>query len=194
MAPSPARRGEVKYLLVCLEVFSKHVTLYSLKSATTKSCLNKLTNHYIKNMVKPNILSDHGSQFTSPSWKKTLSGLGIEVRYSPIRHPESNPTEWVMRELGKYVQINCNETHKKWPELVPHTERWINSTVCGTTGYAPIELLNGEERPNVFKQILKVGHDQQPIEDELAVKILKAYAKMKLKAEERNKRRLGKNK
>jgi hypothetical protein len=45
--PLPIGRGGVKYLLVCLEVFSKHVTLYPLKSATTRSCLNKLVNHYI---------------------------------------------------------------------------------------------------------------------------------------------------
>jgi hypothetical protein len=50
-----------------------------------------------------------------------------------------------MRELGKYFRIYCNKIHKKWPELVPHNEKWINSTVCGTTGYTPIELLNGEE-------------------------------------------------
>jgi hypothetical protein len=111
--PLPTGRGGVKYLLVCLEVFSKHVTLYPLKSATTKSCLNKLINDYVRNVVKPElVLSDHGSQFTSPSWVKGLSDLGIEVRYSPIRHPESNPTERVMRELEKYFRIYCDETQK----------------------------------------------------------------------------------
>jgi transposase InsO family protein len=70
--PLPTGRGGVKYLLVCLEVFSRHVTLYSLKTATTKSCLGKLTNQYFKNVVQPKIiLSDHGSQFTSPVWKAT---------------------------------------------------------------------------------------------------------------------------
>jgi len=39
-------RGGVRYILVCFEVFSKYVKLYPLKTATTKSCLNKLINHY----------------------------------------------------------------------------------------------------------------------------------------------------
>ncbi|PNF35697.1 hypothetical protein B7P43_G17396 [Cryptotermes secundus] len=43
--PLPTGRGGVKYILVCLDVFSKHVALYALKSATTKSCLNKLKSH-----------------------------------------------------------------------------------------------------------------------------------------------------
>jgi hypothetical protein len=74
-----------------------------------------------------------------------MTNLGIEVRYSPIRHPESNPTERVMRELEKYFRIYCRKTHKKWAELVPYIENWLNSSVCGVTGYAPVELLNGGE-------------------------------------------------
>jgi transposase InsO family protein len=104
--PLPTGRGGVKYLLVCLEFFSKHVTLYPLKAATTRSCLMKLREHYFQSVIKPEaILSDHGSQFSSPSWQKALAELGIKCKYSPIRHPESNPTERVMRELGKYFRI-----------------------------------------------------------------------------------------
>jgi transposase InsO family protein len=40
------------------------------------------------------------SQFASPAWRKSLPNLGIQCRYSYIRHPQSNPTERVMRELA----------------------------------------------------------------------------------------------
>jgi transposase InsO family protein len=67
----PTSMGGVRYLLVCLDVFSKYVKLYPLKSATTKSCLNKLINHYFVQVTKPNeILSDNGTQFQSPAWKR----------------------------------------------------------------------------------------------------------------------------
>jgi hypothetical protein len=46
-----------------------------------------------------------------------------------------------------------------------------------------------------LKQILKIEPDQLEVEDELPPKLLKAYAKMKLKAEKRYKRKqLSKNK
>jgi hypothetical protein len=90
-----------------------------------------------------------------------------------------------MRELGKYFRIYCNETHKKWPELVPHIEKLLNSSVCTTTGYAPVELLNGETRPDVFKKILNFELDSERTEDSLPNKLLKAYVKMKLKAEKK---------
>jgi hypothetical protein len=191
--PLPVGRGNVRYLFVCLEFFSKHVKLYPLKTATTRSCLNKLRNHYLSEVTQPKvILSDHGSQLTSPAWQKALAEMGIQCKYSPIRHPESNPTERVMRELGKYFKIYCNQTHKKWPELVPYIENWLNNSVNQSTGYAPVELLFGETQPNVFLKILDQSVNQSQEEESLADKLMKAYIRMKLKAERRNlKRRTG---
>jgi hypothetical protein len=120
--------------------------------------------------------------------------MGIEVRYSPVRHPESNPTERVS-ESWENTSNFLQQAHKKWQELVPQIERWLNCTVCETIGYAPIELLNGEERPDLFKQILRIEPDQQQVENVLPTKLLKSYANMKLNAEKRNKRKqLSKNK
>ncbi|PNF40755.1 hypothetical protein B7P43_G18308, partial [Cryptotermes secundus] len=185
--PLPTGRGGVKYLFVCLEFFSKHVKLYPLKAATTRSCLKKLKNHYFQEVIKPKVvLSDHGSQFASPAWQKALAELGIQCKYSPIQHPESNPIERIMRELGKYFKIYCNETRKKWPELVPYIENWLNSSISQSTGYAPIELLNGEDRPDIFRKLLKEEADQSPDEEPLSEKLIKAYARMKVKAERRN--------
>jgi hypothetical protein len=99
-----------------------------------------------------------------------------------------------MRELGKYFRMYCNETHKKWLELVPHIEKWLNSSVCTTIGYAPIELLNGETRPDLFKKLLNFEPDSERTEDSLPNKLLKAYAKMKLKAEKRNRKKIVKTK
>lgn len=185
----PTGRGGVKYILVCLDLFSKHVKLYPIKSATTRACLNKLT-HYFRQVVQPkSILSDHGTQFTSPSWKKALSNLNISVRYSPIRHPQSNPTERIMRELAKYCRIYCNITQRKWPELIPLIENWLNSSVSGTTGYTPVELMFDEPKPDMFEKIFVKSPDQKPPAESLEIKVLRAYVKMKAKALERKKKR-----
>jgi transposase InsO family protein len=162
-------------------MFTKHVTLL-LKTATTKSCLNKLCNHYFVKVMKPKIISsDHGSQFTSTKSKETISALGIEIKFSPIRHPESNPTERVMRELGKYFRIYCNETHKKRPELIPYIEKWMNSSVNSATGYTPIELLGGDNKLKLFETF------KLPEEEDLPTKLLKVYTRMKSRSEKKMK-------
>jgi hypothetical protein len=100
-----------------------------------------------------------------------------------------------MRELGKYFRIYCEETHKKWPLLVPYIQDWLNSSVIATTGYTPVELFNGTSRQNMFKELLKVHPDQLHVEESVPQKILHAYARCKLKAEKRNlKRKNGKYK
>jgi hypothetical protein len=72
---------------------------------------------------------------------------------------------------------------------VPYIENWLNSSVSDSTGYAPVELLYGNTKPDVFRKILKKNSDQLPHEDILSDKILKAYARMKLRADRRNEKR-----
>jgi transposase InsO family protein len=103
-----------RYVFVCFDVFSKCVKLYPLKSATTKACLNKILNDYVVNVTHPKcILSDNGTQFTSKAWRNKLAGIGVDVMYSPMRHPQPNLSERCMREIGKFCRIYCSETHKK---------------------------------------------------------------------------------
>jgi hypothetical protein len=176
----PVGCGGVRYILVCLGVFSKHVKLYPLRAATTKACLNKLTTDYFPHVIKPScILSDYGTQFTSPMWKKKLSELHVTVGYSPTRHPESNPVECVMKEIGKYSKIYCHTTQKKWPELIFKIEFWLNTTVSGSTGFTPVELIFNDTCPDIFSKILNKTKEQQPNNEELQNKITLAYLTLK---------------
>jgi ribonuclease HI len=185
----PTSRAGVKYILVCYDVFSKHVKLYPLRAATTKACLNKLINRYFGDVIKPQvILSDNGSQFRSPSWERKLSECEVQLRFSPVRHPQSNPSERVMKELAKFFRIYCHQHHKNWAELLPQIEQWLNRTVASSTGYAPIELIFGAKKPDIFAEFIPRLEDVLD-EEELGTKVLKAYTKMKEKAFKRDKKR-----
>jgi transposase InsO family protein len=112
--PLPVGRFGFRYIFVCFDVFSKFVKLYSLKAATMKAYLNKVVNDYVINMTRPRcILSDHGTQFSSKKWKDKLAELSIGVTFSPMRHPQANPSERCRRETGKFCRIYCNEAHKR---------------------------------------------------------------------------------
>jgi transposase InsO family protein len=145
-----SHRG-VKYILVCYDVFSKHVTLYPLRAATTRTCLNKLINHYFPHIIKPEvILSDNGTQFHSPSWKRNLETLNVQVRYTGVWHPQSNPSKRCMKEISKFFRIYWSKNHRKWAELIPHIESWLNNTVASATGFTPAELM-GARDPTFLK-------------------------------------------
>jgi hypothetical protein len=182
----PISRGGVRYILACLVVFSKLIKFYALKSATTKACLNKLVNHYFGTVIAPKvILSDNATQFRSPAWRKQLQKNGVETRFTPIRHPVSNPSERYMWELSKFCRNYCNENHMKWAELLPYTDSWINNTVASATGYMPSEIMYGSERCNVLSKLIPSLQSLDQEGEGIEEKLEKAYYKMRKIAEPR---------
>ena len=109
----------------------------------------------------------------------------MTVRYSPIRHPEYNPVERVMRETGKYCKIYCHTTQKKWPELISTIESWLNTTISGSTGFTSVELMFNDTRPDIFSKILNNTTGQRPNNEELQDKITPAYLILKKKPPKR---------
>ena len=105
----------------------------------------------------------------------------------PIRHPESNPSEQCMRELSKFCRIYCNQNHRKWVELLPHIQNWMNKSVCSSTGYTSNELMYGTKRPNVFRKM--VPKESWPEQEDKGIeeKISRAYVKMEKRAMAREK-------
>jgi hypothetical protein len=68
-------------------------------------------------------------------------------------------------------------------------EEWLNGTVSDSTGYAPLELMLGQPRPDLYRKFLTKEADELPSGESTQQKALKAYAKMKDKSVRRNKRR-----
>jgi hypothetical protein len=141
--PDPQGRGGVKYLLVCLDVFSKHIRMYPLRSATTRACLKKITGDYVTNVRVPKcILSDHGTQFTSPTWANTLKAHDIEARYTLIRHTASTPMRAVhARDIkfffeftATFITSSCQTWSDKlnsgWTQLYPKQQITPPSSWC----------------------------------------------------------------
>lgn len=65
--PLPRSIAGTEYIFVMYDAFSKYIKLYPIKKETTQTILRKVIHSYIPELGKPRrILSDHGTQFTSP--------------------------------------------------------------------------------------------------------------------------------
>lgn len=169
-------------------MFTEFVKLYALRAATARPCLQKINKHYVADVIRPKcILSDNGTQFTSPVWKKQLADLAIEVKFCPVRRPQANPSERFFKEIGAFFKICCFQNHRRWPELLPKVEEWLNHTRADSAGFCPVDLMFNESRPDLFKKFLKKDADQLPPDESLSDKVLRAYLRMKLKAFRRKK-------
>lgn len=136
-------------------MFTKYLTLYPLKKITTRSTLNRLLKSYFVEHGKPErILSDHGTQFTAKAWRRVLEEEGIQVLFSSIRHPQSNPVERSMREIGKLFRTFCSEKHQSWAKYVPDIQTMLNITTHSSTGFTPRELHLGTPAKDSISRII----------------------------------------
>jgi hypothetical protein len=93
-----------------------------------------------------------------------------------------------MRELSKFCSIYSSENHRKWAELLPNIENWMNNSVCRSTGYTPSELMYGTERPNVFRKMVPNEPWPDQEDEEIEENFRRAYVKMEKRAMAREKR------
>jgi hypothetical protein len=136
--PLPESRSRVTYIFVVIDSFSKFVRLYPLRRAQAKISAQKIVNDLHRIIPVKAVLSDHGTQFQSRQWQDTLRSWGIRPTFSTIRHPQSNPTERVMKELSRLFRTYCSRSHAGW-----RVRSYQRSSSCLTSPHtsAPVILL-----------------------------------------------------
>lgn len=99
--PLPPGWNKTIYIFVMLDCFSRFVRFFPVKRSTARVVTKRMIKDYIANHGTPRVIvSDHGLQFVSKIWQKSLTYLGIRITTTSVYHPQSNPAERVMRELG----------------------------------------------------------------------------------------------
>lgn len=162
--PLPVGIYGLQYIFVVLDNFSRFVKLFPLRRATAKACTNKLSQYYFPQYGIPlNLVSDHGRQFISKHWQQTLKKYHIQVGHTSVYHPQSNPAERVMRELGRLFRTYCNERHNTWPQYVPYIEWVLNNVKHESTLHSPAELFLNDNVPNPVSQHLDYPQINFPV-------------------------------
>ena len=183
--PLPKGQLGVQYVIVFLDNFTKYVKLYAMKNATAKAVIAKL-NLYLTNIQKPKcILADHGTQYISKVWTQLLKQNDIRPLYSSIRHPQSNPTERVMRELGRMFRAYCKNKHTTWNRFLPNIEEWLNITFHDSIGCTPLELQYGIRPQSRIRNLLDFPDAIAPVNMNIVVTMAKE--RMQLRAQKRRK-------
>lgn len=171
------------YIFVVLDSFSRFVRLYAIKRSTAKTVTNRMVDDYISTYGIPkSVISDHGVQFVSKIWKKRLSEAGVTPTTTSVYHPQSNPVERVMRELGRLFRTYCHDHHTNWPRYVNYMEWVINHVIHEATGFTPYELFLGNDRYNPVREVVQFPPFVQA---NFNTKLTMANEEQRTKAEER---------
>ena len=87
-------------------------------------------------------------------WRKALEAIDIKVLFSSIRHPESNPTERVMREIGRMCRTFCSANHTAWANHIGKIQDLLNITTHHSTLCTPQELHFGKPIENEISKFV----------------------------------------
>ena len=119
------------------DVFANNSPMNELTLPTFHDSSNQIALHFlrdldeyyrIKNVPEPLKLPLAMRAVTDPttkSWFSTVYGElhdyehNVQIRWTPIRHPQANPSERCMRKISKFCKLYCSQNHRKWAELLP---------------------------------------------------------------------------
>lgn len=150
----PSSEFGTRHILSMVDIFSKYVKLYAIRTANTVTILRKIQN-YEQNIGKIQcILSDHGTQFTSKKWYSGLDELDIKYIHSSVYSPQCNPIERYNREINRLCRLYCSEKHTKWAEYLPQVEYCLNYSINSVTEQAPYTLMFGKKCEGILDKLL----------------------------------------
>nr|XP_025635645.1 uncharacterized protein LOC112729699 [Arachis hypogaea] len=91
LGPFPVGPGQVKYLIVAIDYYTKWIEAEPLASISSSNCRKFLWRQVITRFGVPEaVISDNGTQFTNKKFTEFLAGLGIRQRFSSVEHPQTN--------------------------------------------------------------------------------------------------------
>ncbi|XP_072077791.1 uncharacterized protein [Arachis hypogaea] len=88
LGPFPVSPGQVKYLIVAIDYYTKWIEAEPLATISSSNCRKFMWRQVITRFGIPEVvISDNGTQFTDKKFVEFLAGLGIKQRFSSVEHP-----------------------------------------------------------------------------------------------------------
>lgn len=146
MGPFPRSKTGNTMLLVISCWFSKFVLLFPLRTGKADKICEIVERHILLFGAPKAIICDNGKQFESQMFKEVTTKYQSKLWYTPLYHPQSNPTERVNRVVGTLIAANSSvKKHNEWDVHLQGIAHSINTAVHETTGYTPSYLFFGRE-------------------------------------------------
>ena len=135
-----------KYVLNIIDIFSKYLYSYPLKSKDAKTLVTTFTSWLNSLEHHPTVVqSDNGSEFIAKEVKELFKSYGVKQVFSNSYTPQSNgQVERVNYTLKKLLfTIMSSERTKNWLHLLTDVVNNYNESLHSATEERPIDVENG---------------------------------------------------
>jgi hypothetical protein len=148
LGPLPPAQGNLKYVLVAVEYFSKWIEAKPLATITSVTVQKFFWQNIVCRFGVPKAITvDNGTQFDAETFKDFCVRIGTKIHFASVRHPESNglvekANDIIMTGIMKLI---FNQPRGKWPDELIKVVWSHNTTTSRSTGFTPFKLLFGDE-------------------------------------------------
>jgi transposase InsO family protein len=145
---TPPAQGNLKYVVVAVEYFSKWIEAKPLATITSVTVQKFFWQNIVCCFGVPKaIIVDNGTQFDAETFKDFCDRIGTKIHFASVRHPESNG---LVERANDIIVIGImklifNQPRGKWPDELIKVVWSHNTTVSRSTGFTPFKLLFGDE-------------------------------------------------
>ena len=145
VGPLPLGKGQVRFLLVAIDYFTKWVEAEALATFTEAKIRSFVWKNIIYRFEIPRtIISDNGRQLDNQAFMDFCSDLGIKNQFSSPRHPQANEQAEVTNgTLLKIIKAKPDDAKGAWPEELPNVFWAYKTTARTPMGETPFRLTDG---------------------------------------------------
>jgi hypothetical protein len=148
LGPLPPAQGNLKYVVVAVEYFSKWIEAKALVIITLVTIQKFFWQNIVYRFGMPKAITvDNGTQFHAKAFKTFCKQIGTKIHFASVRHPESNGL--VERANGIIIigimKSIFNQPKGKWPDELIKVVWNHNTVVSRSTRFTPFKLLFGDE-------------------------------------------------
>jgi hypothetical protein len=148
LGPLPPAQGNLKYVVVALEYFSKWIEVKPLATITSTTVQKFFWQNIVCRFgVLKAITVDNRTRFDAETFKTFCTQIGTKIHFASVRHPESNGL--VERANGIIItgimKSFFNQPRGKWPDELIKVVWNHNTVVSRSTGFTLFKLLFGDE-------------------------------------------------
>jgi ribonuclease HI len=148
LGPLPDAQGNLKYVVVAVEYFSKWIEAKPLATITSATIQKFFWQNIVCRFgVSKAITMDNGTQFDVETFKDFCDRIGTKNHFASVRHLESNGL--VERANGiimtGIMKLIFNQPRGKWPDELIKVVWSHNTPMSRSTGFTPFKLLFGDE-------------------------------------------------
>jgi hypothetical protein len=148
LGPLPPAQGNLRYVVVVVEYFSKWIEAKPLATITSVTVQKFFWQNIVCRFGMPKAITvDNRTQFDVEAFKEFCNQIGTKIHFASVRHLESNGL--VERANGiimtGIMKLIFNQPRGKWPDELIKVVWSHNTTVLRSTGFTPFKLLFGDE-------------------------------------------------